>query len=127
LISAYNSHAETKIENVEDTNLTPIYKRHLKRSREDFANAEMLRNFSRGILPNGAFTSIQKQVKDGIYDILDSEYPNGFDKVKEAVSEARKLQLPSTPLISCITVNDRGGICQQLANNDDDVSWCENE
>ncbi|OXY80896.1 hypothetical protein B6S08_15405 [Oceanimonas doudoroffii] len=127
LISAYDSHASEKIENVKDANNTPIYKRHLKRSREDFANAEALRNFSRDNMPNGAFENIQQQVKYGIYDIIDSEYPNGFDKVKDAVSEARKLQLPYTPLTSCITVNDRGGICQQLANNDDDVSWCTNE
>ena len=127
LLSAYDSHAEEKITEVSEANNVKTYKRHLKRSREDFANAEALRGFSRDTMPNGSFDSIQVQVKNGISDILDSNYTSGFDKVKEAVGEAKKLQLPITPITSCLTVNDRGGICHQLANNDDEVSWCENE
>lgn len=127
LLSAYDSHAEEEITEVSEANKFKVYKNHLQRSREDFANAEALRNFSRDTMPNGSFASIQKQVKSGISDILDSSYASGFDKVKEAVSEAKKLQLPITPLTSCITVNDRGGICHQLANNDHEVTWCENE
>jgi len=127
LLSAYDSHAEEKITEVHEANNFKPYKNHLKRSREDFSNAEALRNFSRDTMPNGSFDSIQSQVKNGICDILDSIYTNGFDKVKDAVSEAKKLQLPLTPLTSCLTVNDRGGICHQLANKDDEVSWCEDE
>jgi hypothetical protein len=127
LISAYDSHAEENITEVCDANNFKTYKKHLKRSREDFANAEILRNFSRDTMPNGSFDGIQKQVKNGISDILDASYISGFDKVKDAVSEAKKLQLPITPLTSYITVNDRGGICHQLANNDDEVTWCEDE
>lgn len=127
LLSAYNSHSEKNITNVNEANALELYKKHLKRSREDFANAEALRNFSRDTMPNGSFESIQSQVKNGISDILDSNYENGFDKVKDAVSEAKRLQLPITPLTSCLTVNDRGGICHQLANKDNEVSWCENE
>ncbi|MEP4557786.1 ABC-three component system protein [Cobetia amphilecti] len=124
LILAYNSHAVEPIISVENANNVPIYRKHLKRSREDFAHAEMLRNFSRDNMPYGTFENIQAQVKSGICDILDSDYVNGFEKVKSAVSEARKLQLPSTSLTSCITVHDRGGICQQLANDDHEVLWC---
>ncbi|WP_280540614.1 ABC-three component system protein [Chromohalobacter sp. 11-W] len=127
LLAAYDSHSEEEITEVCQANKFKVYKNHLQRSREDFANAETLRNFSRDTMPNGSFGSIQKQLKNGISDILDSNYPNGFEKVKDAVSEAKKLQLPITPLASCITVNDRGGICHQLANSDDEVMWCENE
>jgi hypothetical protein len=127
LLSAYDSHAEEKITEISEANDFKTYKKHLKRSREDFANAEALRNFSRDTMPNGSFDSIQNQVKNGISDILDSNYISGFDKVKDAVSEAKKLQLPITPLTTCLTVNDRGGICHQLANNDEDVTWCDNE
>jgi len=127
LLSAYDSHTQEKITKVSEANDFKVYKNHLKRSREDFANAEALRNFSRDTMPNGSFDSILSQVKNGISDILDSSYISGFDKVKDAVSEAKKLQLPITPLTSCVTVNDRGGICHQLANNDDEVTWCDNE
>lgn len=127
LLSAYHSHAEINITNVSEANNITTYKRHLKRSREDFSHAEALRNFSRDTMPNGSFSSIQDQVKSGISDILDSDFSNGFEKVKSTVSEARKLQLPNTALVGYLTVNDRGGICHQIANNDDDVLWCEDE
>lgn len=127
LLTAYDSHADKKITEVSEANKFKVYKRHLKRSREDFSNAEALRNFSRDNMPNGSYESIQNQVKNGIADILDSTYSNGFDKVKDAVSETKKLQLPITPLTSCLTINDRGGICHQLANDDEEVSWVDHE
>lgn len=127
LLSAYDSHADEKVTEVCEANNFKTYKKHLERSREDFANAEALRNFSRDTMPNGSFDSIQSQVKNGISDILESKYTSGLDKVKDVVSEAKKLQLSITPLTPCITVNDRGGICHQLANNDNEVTWCENE
>lgn len=127
LLSAYDSHDIEKITDVIEANKCKPYKKHLARSREDFANAETLRNFSRDTMPNGSFENIQNQVKNGVSDILESSYKSGFDKVKDVVSEAKKLQLPITPLTSCITVNDRGGICHQLANDDDEVTWCEDE
>lgn len=126
LISAYRSHASEKIESLDDVKLYPIYDRHLRRSREEFFHAEALKGFSRDTLPPGEYEDIQGQLLNGVSDILDSECPNGFDKVKSVVSEARKLQLPVTPLSSCITTYDRGGICHQLAN-DDFLSWCDDE
>ena len=124
LINAYDSHCKEVVKSVEDAKSNPIYQKHLKRSREDFLHAETLRNFSRDTLPSGEFEGVQDQLLNGVADIVDTEYPNGFDKVKDTISEAKKLQLPTTPLTSCLTVNDRGGICHQLAN-DDKIFWCD--
>lgn len=123
LILAYNSHCDSEIKDIESVNKISLYKKHLQRSREDFLHAETLRNFSRESLPIGEFESVQGQILNGILDVVESDEINGFDKVKKAVSEAKKLQLPINPLSACITVNDRGGICHQLAN-DDRLSWC---
>lgn len=124
LIQAYNSHCLSDIKDVDTANKTPTYQKHLKRSREDFFHAETLRNFSRESLPVGEFEILQSQFLNGILDIVESEHPNGFERVKAAVVQSKMLQLPITPLTACLTPNERGGICQQLANNNE-VSWCD--
>ncbi|EPE2222990.1 ABC-three component system protein [Vibrio vulnificus] len=126
LLQAYDSHCSEKIVSVSNLDNHPKYKNHLKRSREDFLNAETLRNFSRDTLPKGEFERIQSQILSGVIDIVEDDHENGFDKVKEAVREAKRLQLPTSPLSSCLTINDRGGVCHQLANNNE-ISWCEDE
>ncbi|WP_225247113.1 ABC-three component system protein [Vibrio campbellii] len=126
LIKAYDSHNSESILEVSDLANHKNYSSHLKRSREEFLHAETLRNFSRDTLPNDEFEKIQSQILSGVSDIVEGEHDNGFDKVKEVVREAKRLQLSTSPLTSCLTVNDRGGICHQLANNNE-ISWCEND
>ncbi|CDT79396.1 conserved hypothetical protein [Vibrio coralliirubri] len=126
LLKAYDSHNSGKILEVSDLDSYPNYNKHLNRSREEFLHAETLRNFSRDTLPIDEFEKIQSQILSGVIDIVEDYHENGFDKVREAIREAKRLQLPINPLATCLTVNDRGGICHQLANNNE-ISWCEDE
>ncbi|KJY71066.1 hypothetical protein TW78_16240 [Vibrio coralliilyticus] len=127
LLGAYDSHSNSSITSVEDLDGHPKYVRHLNRAREEFLHAETLRNFSRDNLPSNEFENIQNQIYSGVIDIVDDEHADGFDKVKQVVREAKRLQLSTiNPLSSCLTVNDRGGICHQLADNNE-ISWCEDD
>lgn len=126
LIKAYNSHSNETITNVNDLDSKPIYKGHLRRSREDFTVAETLRNFSRDTLEIGDFEKIQHEVFTGVIDIAEDEHKDGFVKVKAVVGEARKLALGVSPLTLSMTTNDKSGICHQLAN-DGKLDWCKDE
>jgi hypothetical protein len=71
------------------------------------------------------FLGLQDEILDGIIDVVDVEKLNGFDNVKKAVSTSKLLQISRTKLSIVVTVNDRGGICHQLAN-DDLIDWSRN-
>lgn len=97
------------------------YQRHIKRSRNEFFSAEHLRVFSRENLSDGevAFSKLLDEVYNGIVDIVDSnQHPNGFERVLKAVQGAKVLDLQSHPLHSRMFMDDRGGSCHHLANND---------
>jgi hypothetical protein len=97
------------------------YQRHIKRSRNEFFSAEHLRVFSRENLSDGevAFSKLLDEVYNGIVDIVDSnQHPNGFERVLKAVQGAKALDLQSHPLHSRMFMDDRGGSCHHLANND---------
>ena len=126
LVHAYDSHCKDHILSINNLIEFPSYESHLKRAREDFLHAETLRNFSRDTLPDGEFESIQDQVLSGVIDIVEDKHQDGFTKVKEVVKESRRLQLPKNLLSTCLTINDRGGICHQLSNSNK-ISWCEHD
>jgi hypothetical protein len=125
LVQAYSEHSGEKLMNIDDVKENKNYSQHFKRFRESFGHAESLRNFSRDNLPNGMFLGLQDEILDGIIDVVDVEKLNGFDNVKKAVSTSKLLQISRTKLSIVVTVNDRGGICHQLAN-DDLIDWSRN-
>lgn len=102
------------------------YSKHFARSREDFYWAEQLRAFSRDTLPEGAFEALQTEIESGIIDIVESEHPDGFTRLRECVKAAKTLQVVSHSLRDRIYMKDRSGICHQLAN-EDRVVWVPGE
>jgi hypothetical protein len=105
---------ECKMENVEaDSSL----KHHLQKARIQFYSAESLFKFSRDYLPQGEYERLQDFIYEGIENIILSNHNNGFEKVKQAIQEAYKIQIDSHPLKERLEPLDRAGICHQLANN----------
>jgi hypothetical protein len=97
-------------------------KEHLQKARVQFYFAESLHNFSRDYLMAGEFERLQDTIYTGIENIIITEHKHGFDRVKNAVQEAYKIQIDSHPLKERLDLMDRGGICHQLANNNR-LSW----
>jgi hypothetical protein len=122
LWAAYADHLNTPVTCQEDLGAQDELVEHLKDARVEFFSAEALRSFSRDTLPPGAFEQLQDELHSGIKDELRAPYPDGYYRVLGVVRTARSLQLTSHPLISKISVRDRGGLCHQLAN-DDKVVW----
>lgn len=125
LVLAYSEHSGDNDLSMADVQANKDYSSHFKRSRESFGHAESLRNFSRDNLPNGMYFGLQDEILDGISDVVDLNICSGFENIKRAVSTAKQLQISLTKLSTVITVNDRGGICHQLAN-DDLIDWSKN-
>lgn len=117
LLKAYSSVGTSKISKVTDLKLNPTYNNHFRRSRLSFHHAEQLRNFSRDSLPIGTFVDFQNEIYAGIIDIVDDYHSNGFVRIKEVEKEARRIVIASNPLKEVSIINDRSGVCHQLANN----------
>ncbi len=91
---------------------------HFNRQREFFFHAEALRNFARDTVPPGTYEDLQSEVHAGVIDIQESEHSNSYERLTSVLQGASSLQLTANALISVIKVQDRKGICHQLANED---------
>lgn len=122
LLSAYGDHLKISLARHDDLVPYEALRQHFQRSREQFYYAESLRAFSRDTLPPGQFERLQREFLDGVIDVVTGDHKDGFTRVQATVNHARLLQITSHPLASRIFVNDRCGICHQLAN-EDKIKW----
>ena len=122
LFDAYGEYLAKKVFSIGDLDGENDIKEHFDDSRIEFYSAESLRTFSRDTLPPNEFEKLQKEIHSGIKDEIREPHPDGYRRVLSVVKTARNLQLTSHPLITRLTVEDRGGICHQLAN-DKKVRW----
>lgn len=91
---------------------------HFNRQRESFFQAESLKTFARDTVPFGTFESLQEEIFTGVIDICENEFPHGLDRLNNVTNTAKQLALTSNGLIQVTKLQDRQGICHQLANED---------
>jgi hypothetical protein len=95
---------------------------HFSRSRQEFYNAEALRQFSKDNVPPGTFDKLLDEVEAGIIDVVQATHPDAYERVLNAVKQAKSLPMTANALVSRVTAADKGGMCHQLANNEK-VKW----
>jgi hypothetical protein len=95
---------------------------HFNRQREQFYHAESLRVFVRDKVEHGTFESLQEEIFQGVVDISTSAHDDGYACVKAVTAAAQNLPLDAHPLGTAAFVQDKRGICHQLAN-DDRLKW----
>lgn len=122
LLNAYGDHLKRHIADLDDIGTEGHLREHFSDSRIEFYCAESLRAFSRDTLPLGEYEKLQDEMHSGIRDQVRVNHADGYRRVLAVVATARALQLTDHPLISCLSVRDRGGVCHQLAN-DEKVRW----
>lgn len=122
LLDAYGEHASAAFPDIDA--LVPNKPLHgnFRRQRERFYHAEALRNFARDTVPEGTFAKLQEEIFQGVVDVCESNHSNGFDRMTAAVTQAGNIASTSNPLSPATNVQDRQGICHQLAN-DDRLQW----
>lgn len=117
LFDAYSEAAgqEVHIDNLKNFS---SFDSHLKNQRELYFHAESLKGFARDTLPpqSSAFEDLENEVHEGVREIVEAEFPDGFKRVNEVVKQAAVLPIVSNPLSSKIKIQDKKGICHHLAN-----------
>jgi hypothetical protein len=126
LLEAYSDAKKVSVTEVAQLDKWPSIKRHFNRSREQFYHAESLRNFARDNVPAGTYESLQNEIYQGVVDVCESDHEHGFERVKKTVSKAVDIALTGNALCGRVLVNDRQGVCHQLAN-EDKLLWVEND
>lgn len=118
LLGAYADHEKAAIPDVGALKAKPKLNDHFGRQRVAFYHAESLRVFARDSVPQGTFESLQDEIHAGVVDTCEADHADGFERVCAVTKEARNLQITSNALITRAKVQDREGICHQLANED---------
>jgi hypothetical protein len=118
LFEAYSEHRNSEIKVLTDLQPWQDLTKHYNRQREFFYHAESLRNFARDTVPSGTFEELQDEVHAGVVEIEASTHTDGFDRVNAVTQAAALLPLTANGLISVTKVQDKRGICHQLANED---------
>jgi len=114
LFDAYSDHKGISINDISDIP-SPLNQDCLLQ-RERFYHAESLRNFARDTVPDGTFNSLQKEVFHGVIDICNNAHTDGLARMRATVTQSANISISSNPLASVVQVQDRQGICHQLAN-----------
>lgn len=122
LLDAYGDFAGKQLADLNALDAHGNFRRDFARQRERFYSAEALRNFSRDTVPAGTFDALQEEVFQGVVDVSDAPHTNGYARMKATVAQAALVTSTSNPLASAMQVQDRQGICHQLAN-EDRLTW----
>lgn len=100
----------------------PQFGEHFQRQRISFYSAEALRLYARDSVPEGTFEALQGDIHGGVVEVAEAEFACGLDRLREVLTLSTQLDLRSHVLVSVSNVDDRKGICHQLAN-DDRLTW----
>ena len=116
----YEAYSDKEKVDVAATNIAlfPKLQAHYSRQREAFFHAESLKNFARDSVPDRTFESLQSEIYAGVTDTCDEEHDHGFARMKAVIDRANAIQLTENGLIQVTKIQDRHGICHQLANED---------
>lgn len=123
LLDAYADHKRLPVTDAAALTAWPPLERHYRRQREYFYHAEALRNFARDNVPAGTFENLQDEVHAGVIEIEESSaHADAMARVDAVTQAATSLSLTANGLIEVTKVQDRRGICHQLAN-EDRLTW----
>lgn len=126
LLLAYNDSTSENDKIMSEVDLVGkrVLKDHFERQRLHFYAAESLLELERDANPKN--DTYNKSLKDIIYssviDTVESDYKNGFERVKAVTDRARLCSLSAHPLLNVTHDDDKHGICHHLAN-EDRIEW----
>ena len=114
LFEAYSDHTGLQFTSLEA--LRNDLAEHCHRQRETFYHAEALRNFSRDTVPPGTFEELQDEVHTGVIDIEAAGHSDSYARLNAVTRTATQLHMTANALMSVVKIQDKKGICHQLAN-----------
>lgn len=118
LLAAYADHTKKPIADIPALRKMNKLENHFRRQREAFYHAELLRVFVRDKVEPGTFKSLQDQIYHGVVDTCDAAHADGYERVVAVTGTAQNLPIDAHPLAPSTFMQDKHGICHQLANAD---------
>lgn len=118
LFEAYGDHKKVKIKGLSNLKTWPELEAHYHRQREFFYHAESLRNFARDTVPPGTYEELKDEVYAGVADVESSPHQDAYARLNAVTQSAAQLPLSANGLITVVKIQDKRGICHQLANED---------
>lgn len=100
----------------------PRFGAHFQRQRISFYSAEALRLYARDSVPDGTFEALQDDIHGGVIETAEANHACGIDRLRAVLTISTQLDLRSHALVSVSRLDDRKGICHQLAN-EDRLTW----
>ena len=115
LFEAYGDHKHSAVSCLDELAPWQDLIAHYHRQREFFYHAEALRNFARDTVPAGTFEDLQDEVHAGVVEVEAAQHSDGFARLNAVAHTAAMLPLTANGLISVTKIQDKRGICHQLA------------
>lgn len=122
LFEAYEEHKGQACPNESALSAWPEIVTHYHRQREVFYHAESLRNFARDNVPAGTFEELQDEVHAGVIEVETEDHHDAFIRLNAVIHAAAQLPMTANGLVSVTKIQDKKGICHQLAN-EDRLTW----
>jgi len=117
LIKVYTDCSKGIINNLNDLKGNTQLYDHFTRQRISYYSAQTLKRFSRDeLLDEGIYSDIKNEIYNSVIDISLEQYENGYKRLTETLSEARKILLANDELGN-IHPNDKCGVCHELVND----------
>jgi hypothetical protein len=118
LLNAYADRTKKPVADIAALKKWNKLEQHFKRQREAFYHAESLRVFVRDKVEPGTFESLQDQIYHGVADTCDADHADAYQRVVAVTGAAQNLPIDAHPLAPSTFLQDKHGICHQLANGD---------
>lgn len=118
LLAAYADHKKEAVPGADTLKQWNPLAGHFQRQREAFYHAESLRVFVRDKVTPGTFESLQNEIYHGVVDTAEAEHEDGYRCVVAVLGQAVTISLDAHALGPSALLQDRQGICHQLANED---------
>ena len=122
LFDAYGDRKKSEVKGIGYLDVWPDLRKHFDRQREYFYHAEALRNFARDTVPPGTFEELQSEIHAGVAEVETADHQDSLARCDAVTNTAAALQMTANPLLGAVKIQDRKGICHQLAN-DDVLQW----
>lgn len=126
LIEVYSEKEPTETFAAETVSAHSKFGNHFQRQRESFYSSEALRLYARDSVPPGTFEALQGDVHSGVVEVAEASHQSGMDRLTSVLTTSGQLDLSAHALISVSSIDDRKGICHQLAN-EDRLTWVKDE
>lgn len=118
------AYSENKNENINFNSVNSFFDlvKDFSSRRKEYYSAESLKRCIRDIFSNeNEFDMLKTEMFSGISDFVESNFQDGFDKLKKTMHESTKVNLSISRVdndLHFIGNTDKKGICHHLANQD---------